>query len=62
VPTVTDGIMERSNTPRHDAFLGVKLPKSLKREARDTAENQGITLSEMVRRQLQELGSEETAA
>jgi len=54
--------MERSDTPRCDAFLGVKLPKSLKREARETAENQGITLSEMVRRQLQELGSEETAA
>ncbi|WP_251951938.1 hypothetical protein [Salinibacter ruber] len=54
--------MERSDTPRHDAFLGVKLPESLKNEARDTAENQGITLSEVVRRQLQELGSEETAA
>ena len=50
--------MERSDTPRCDAFLGVKLPKSLKREARETAENEGITLSEMVRRKLQELQNE----
>ncbi|WP_162891579.1 hypothetical protein [Salinibacter ruber] len=54
--------MERSDTPRCDAFLGVKLPRSLKREAREAAENQGITLSEMVRRQLQELRSKEAAA
>jgi len=50
--------MERSDTPRCDAFLGVKLPTSLKNEARETAENEGITLSEMVRRKLQELQSE----
>ncbi len=55
-------MMERSDTPRCDAFLGVKLPKPLKREAREAAENQGITLSEMVRRQLQELRSKEAAA
>jgi len=50
--------MERSDTPRCDAFLGVKLPTSLKNEARETAENEGITLSEMVRRKLQELQEE----
>ena len=39
-------------------MMSVKLPKSLKREARETAENEGITLSEMVRRKLQELQEE----
>jgi len=54
--------MDRSDSPRHDAFLSVKLPESLKNEARDAAENEGVTLSEMVRRKLQELRSEEVPA
>lgn len=62
LPTVTDRHMERSQTPRHDAIMSLKLPRSLKREARETAENEGITLSEMVRRKLQELDSQEAAA
>jgi LDH2 family malate/lactate/ureidoglycolate dehydrogenase len=50
------------NSPPCDSFLGVKLPAELKRTARDAAENEGITLSEMVRRKLQELRSEEVPA
>jgi antitoxin component of RelBE/YafQ-DinJ toxin-antitoxin module len=54
--------MERSETPRCDALLSLKLPKSLKREAQKKAEAEGVTLSEVVRRQLQELGSEKATA
>lgn len=61
---MTDGLikMKRSDTPRCNAFLSVKLPKSLKGEVRKVAEAEGITLSETVRRQLRKLVGFEEAA
>jgi predicted transcriptional regulator len=47
--------MDRSDTPRCDAFLSVKLPQNLKDDVRELAEARGVTLSELVRRQLRKL-------
>jgi hypothetical protein len=51
--------MERSETPRCDALLSLKLPKSLKRDVEQSAERKDRSVSEEARQRLQD-GKQDT--
>jgi len=50
-----------SSDVTHDSFLGVKLPSALKEEAKRKAEERGISVSELVRRRLEDESAAEQA-